>query len=83
MWFKNFDWILQQWIWFGLLYASFLVEQDYNDFLDNIDVVAVVEEAGADKANDKDLALKKNAVVVVVNSTNDKDPPLKNQCRSC
>jgi hypothetical protein len=28
-----------------LLYASFLVEQDHNDFLDKIDAVAVVEEA--------------------------------------
>jgi hypothetical protein len=53
-----------------LAYASFLIAQDHNNSLDKNVVVAVVEEAGADEADDKDPALKSNVA-------SDEDPDLK------
>ena len=50
--------------------ASFLIAQDHNNSLNNNVAVAVVEEAGADEANNKDPALKSNVA-------SDEDPALK------
>ena len=40
--------------------TSFLIAQDHDNSLNNNVAVAVVEEAGADEANNKDPALKSN-----------------------
>ena len=50
--------------------TSFLIAQDHDNSLNNNVAVAVVEEAGADEANNKDPALKSNVA-------SDEDPALK------